>query len=93
MRLVGDLTTNHTGAAHDWFEGARADRSSPEASLYYWTDADPGYVGWLGHASLPKLNYADPRTFARMVSGPGSVTARWLDPSHGGVNLGFPTNG
>jgi malonate-semialdehyde dehydrogenase (acetylating)/methylmalonate-semialdehyde dehydrogenase len=20
------------------------------------------------------------------------VTARWLDPSHGGVNLGFPTN-
>ncbi|WP_242901482.1 CoA-acylating methylmalonate-semialdehyde dehydrogenase [Actinomadura terrae] len=22
-----------------------------------------------------------------------AVTARWLDPSHGGVNLGFPTNG
>jgi malonate-semialdehyde dehydrogenase (acetylating)/methylmalonate-semialdehyde dehydrogenase len=21
------------------------------------------------------------------------VTARWLDPSHGGINLGFPTNG
>ncbi|MEV4365892.1 aldehyde dehydrogenase family protein, partial [Nonomuraea sp. NPDC049637] len=21
------------------------------------------------------------------------VTSRWLDPSHGGVNLGFPTNG
>jgi malonate-semialdehyde dehydrogenase (acetylating)/methylmalonate-semialdehyde dehydrogenase len=22
-----------------------------------------------------------------------AITARWLDPSHGGVNLGFPTNG
>ncbi|WP_433326632.1 CoA-acylating methylmalonate-semialdehyde dehydrogenase [Spirillospora sp. CA-294931] len=22
-----------------------------------------------------------------------AVTSRWLDPSHGGVNLGFPTNG
>ncbi|HXA62699.1 MAG TPA: CoA-acylating methylmalonate-semialdehyde dehydrogenase [Streptosporangiaceae bacterium] len=22
-----------------------------------------------------------------------AVTARWLDPSHGGLNLGFPTNG
>jgi malonate-semialdehyde dehydrogenase (acetylating) / methylmalonate-semialdehyde dehydrogenase len=21
------------------------------------------------------------------------VTSRWLDPSHGGLNLGFPTNG
>ncbi|MEV4747023.1 aldehyde dehydrogenase family protein, partial [Streptosporangium sp. NPDC049248] len=21
------------------------------------------------------------------------VTSRWLDPGHGGVNLGFPTNG
>jgi len=22
-----------------------------------------------------------------------AVTSRWLDPSHGGVNLGFPVNG
>ncbi|CAL8978940.1 Maltodextrin glucosidase [Cellulomonas sp. T2.31MG-18] len=78
MRLVGDLTTNHTGAGHDWFEAARADRSAPEASLYYWTDTEPGYVGWLGHPSLPKLNYGADSTFERMVSSPGSVTARWL---------------
>jgi malonate-semialdehyde dehydrogenase (acetylating)/methylmalonate-semialdehyde dehydrogenase len=24
---------------------------------------------------------------------PKAVSARWLDPSHGGVNLGFPTSG
>jgi malonate-semialdehyde dehydrogenase (acetylating)/methylmalonate-semialdehyde dehydrogenase len=21
-----------------------------------------------------------------------AITARWLDPSHGGINLGFPQN-
>ncbi|KJQ49319.1 methylmalonate-semialdehyde dehydrogenase, partial [Mycolicibacterium neoaurum] len=22
-----------------------------------------------------------------------AITTRWLDPSHGGINLGFPENG
>ncbi|MBM2623688.1 glycoside hydrolase family 13 protein [Actinoplanes sp. LDG1-06] len=46
LRLIGDLTTNHTGDAHPWF-GRR-----PE--FYY-----PG-VFWLGVPSLPKLNWASP---------------------------------
>ena len=60
MRIMGDLTTNHTGDGHEWFARAQADRSSEEASFYYWQDADPGYVGWLEHASLPKLDYTAP---------------------------------
>ena len=44
LRLIGDLTTNHTGDAHPWF----ADRPD----FYY-----PG-VFWLGQPSLPKLNWA-----------------------------------
>ncbi len=27
-----------------------------------------------------------------VVQGDKAVTSRWLDPSHGGVNLGFPVN-
>ena len=42
MRILGDLTTNHTGAGHEWFARAQADRSSEEASFYYWTDDEPG---------------------------------------------------
>ena len=80
MRVVGDLTTNHTGAGHEWFERARADRSSAEASFYYWTDDEPGYVGWLEHASLPKLNYGAPELTERMITGAGSVAERWLRP-------------
>jgi alpha-glucosidase len=81
MRLVGDLTTNHTGDAHDWFRRAVADPSSPERSFYYWTDEEPGYVGWLGHASLPKLDHHAAALAERLIEGPGSVVGRYLgDP-------------
>jgi len=70
MRLVGDLTTNHTGDAHDWFRRAVVDPAAEERSFYYWQDAEPGYVGWLGHASLPKLDHHAPALAARMFAGP-----------------------
>ncbi|MEV7972189.1 glycoside hydrolase family 13 protein [Cellulomonas sp. NPDC089187] len=77
MRIVGDLTTNHTGAAHDWFLRAQAHPDAPERSFYYWTDTAPGYVGWLGHASLPKLNHNAPALTTRMAE----VVTRYLaDP-------------
>ncbi|WP_263118937.1 glycoside hydrolase family 13 protein [Cellulomonas sp. RIT-PI-Y] len=78
MRIVGDLTTNHTGVSHDWFHRAQ-DPGSEENSFYYWTDTEPGYVGWLGHASLPKLNHNAPALTARM----DSVVARYLDRPFG----------
>lgn len=78
MRLVGDLTTNHTGDAHDWFQRAVADPASPERDFYYWRDEHPGYVGWLGHASLPKLNHHAPGLAGRLLDGPASVVGRYL---------------
>lgn len=80
MRILGDLTTNHTGAGHEWFARALGDRASEEAEFYYWSQDDPGYVSWLEHASLPKLNYNAPALAARMVEGPDSVIGRWLAP-------------
>lgn len=78
MHVIGDLTTNHTGVGHEWFARAQADAASEEASFYYWTDSAPGYVGWLEHASLPKLNYAARSLARRMIEGPESVAGRWL---------------
>lgn len=78
MRLLGDLTTNHTGAGHEWFVRALADPASAERGFYYWTDGDPGYASWLEFASLPKLNYASAELSARMIEGPGSVVGRYL---------------
>ncbi|MFF1528579.1 glycoside hydrolase family 13 protein [Cellulomonas sp. NPDC058312] len=78
MRLVGDLTTNHTGDAHDWFRRAVADPDAPERAFYHWRDEHPGYVGWLGHASLPKLDHHAPGLAERLLTGPGSVVGRYL---------------
>ncbi|MET0435112.1 MAG: glycoside hydrolase family 13 protein [Cellulomonas sp.] len=83
MRLVGDLTTNHTGDAHDWFRRALGDPASEERSFYYWQDAEPGYVGWLGHASLPKLDHHAPALAARMFGGPSSIVGRYLSEPFG----------
>lgn len=76
MRIMGDLTTNHTGDGHEWFRRAVADRGSQEASFYHWTE--DGHVGWLGHASLPKLDHRAPALADRLVRGPRSVVAHWL---------------
>ncbi len=78
MRLMGDFTTNHTGAGHEWFERALADRSAPEAGFYYWDDSELGYAAWLDVPTLPKLNYATQALADRMIDGPQSVIGRWL---------------
>jgi alpha-glucosidase len=77
IRVVGDLTTNHTGAHHDWFEAARADPTSDERGFYRFGD-DDSYVSWLDIASLPKLDHTNVELARRLYDGPDSVVARWL---------------
>lgn len=73
LRVVGDLTTNHTGAGHEWF-AASADPAAPESAHYLWNEAHDDWVGWLGHRGLPKLDWRDPALAARM----DAVVRRWL---------------
>lgn len=78
MKLIGDLTTNHTGISHEWFQTALADENSEERSYYYW-NSDDDYACWLGVKSLPKLNYNSQALRQRMY-GPGGVVRRYLEP-------------
>ncbi|GCD90750.1 glycoside hydrolase family 13 protein [Nocardioides sp. LS1] len=80
-RLLGDLTTNHTGDTHEWFTSAVADPESPTRDWYYFRH-DGSYECWMGHGTLPKLNLAHPGLRAAMVEGPDSVVARWLRPPY-----------
>lgn len=80
MRLVGDLTTNHSGDDHPWFRAAMGDPSSPERSFYY-VGADGQYVSWLGHKTLPKFDLDSAELRERMFGVDDSVISRWLrDP-------------
>jgi alpha-glucosidase len=79
LRVMGDLTTNHTGDAHEWFIAARADPDAPEAAYYFFEQHPDDYACWMGHRSLPKLDQSDPALRERLYDGPRSIVARWLD--------------
>ncbi|MGP7961546.1 alpha-amylase family glycosyl hydrolase [Sanguibacter sp. A247] len=81
IRVIGDLTTNHTGDAHEWFTTAHHAPGTPESEFYYWNDdANDDYVAWADVPSLPKLNWNSAELRRRFVEGPTSVVARWLLP-------------
>jgi alpha-glucosidase len=75
MRIVGDITPNHTGDKHEWFQAAlRGDE--PERGFYYFDDSIPGgYESWLGHRSLPKLDWRSEELHERFAG----VLQRYLD--------------
>lgn len=76
IRVLGDLTTNHTGSEHDWFAAAQASDDAPERGFYHFDEALPaGYEAWMGVPSLPKLNWRSDELRVRMAA----VARRWVD--------------
>src|SRR5690606_15669200 len=81
IRVIGDLTSNHSGDAHEWFRAAHGNPGAPESAFYLWLDAAQNdYVSWLGHRSLPKFNWNSQELRTRFIEGPDSVVARFLKP-------------
>ena len=79
IRVIGDLTSNHSGDAHEWFEASYGRPGTPESEFYYWRDdAQLDYESWLGVPSLPKLNWNSHELRRRFIEGEGSVVAKWL---------------
>ncbi|MDN5893901.1 MAG: glycoside hydrolase family 13 protein [Nocardioides sp.] len=80
-RILGDLTTNHTGDTHEWFRRAVTHASSPERDYYYFRP-DGSYESWMGHHTLPKLDHTNPELRTAFVEGPESIVGRWLQPPY-----------
>ena len=73
LRILGDLTSNHTGDTHEWFRTAAADPTSLERAFYYFSP-DGGHEGWKGVSTLPKLDHLDAELGRRLRH----VVMRWL---------------
>ncbi|WP_238385291.1 glycoside hydrolase family 13 protein [Nesterenkonia muleiensis] len=84
MRVIGDLTTNHSGDQHIWFQRALKDPTSPERRFYYFADGHSGsdYESWLGTETLPKFDWTSPELRRAFIEGPDSVVAKWLKPPY-----------
>ncbi|ANS80033.1 Maltodextrin glucosidase [Serinicoccus hydrothermalis] len=84
IRVMGDITTNHTGDAHEWYAAARRDPDGEFGAWYVRDGEDRGrWVTWLGVESLPKLDHANAGLRARLTEGPQSVIERWLGEGGG----------
>lgn len=84
IRIIGDLTTNHSGIAHEWFRAAHRHPEAPESAFYYFhDDANETYETWLDADTLPKFDWSSDELRRRFVDGEGSVVARWLQPPYG----------
>ncbi|HEY5660112.1 MAG TPA: glycoside hydrolase family 13 protein [Gaiellaceae bacterium] len=70
MRVISDLTTNHTGDRHEWFTGGERD--------LYLFDEGGDYEAWWGIKSLPKLNWRSPELRRRLQH----VARKWLQPPY-----------
>ncbi|HXD28230.1 MAG TPA: glycoside hydrolase family 13 protein, partial [Arthrobacter sp.] len=80
LRVVGDLTANHSGDAHEWFRAAYRTPDAPESDFYYFSEANTRYLAWLGVESLPKFNWRSPGLRDRFILADDSMVARWLLP-------------
>ena len=80
LKVMGDLTANHSGDAHEWFQRALAAPGSEEAGYYYFNADHSSYEAWYGVPSLPKLNWASAGLRDKFVLDDDSPVARWLRP-------------
>ncbi|MEU5904298.1 glycoside hydrolase family 13 protein [Micromonospora sp. NPDC047527] len=81
-RLLGDITSNHTGDAHEWFTAATSDVCAPERGLYYFDEITGDYESWNGVKSLPKLNWGSDDLRRRFATADDAPLRRWLRPPY-----------
>lgn len=83
LKVIGDLTSNHSGDKHEWFRSAYGDPEAPESGFYYWQNEEhTQYASWLGVPSLPKFDWNSAELRRRFIEGPDSVVAKWLEPPY-----------
>ena len=81
ITLIGDLTLNHSGAAHDWFVARAGGPDAPERDFFYFDETLPhGYARGSACASLPTLELAERRAArAACARARGAGSSRGLD--------------
>ena len=78
LKVIGDLTSNHSGVGHEWFQAAYKNPAAPESDFYYFTEKNTKYDSWFGVPSLPKFNWKSQELRKRFIEGKASVVAKWL---------------
>ncbi|GGI12278.1 alpha-glycosidase [Galliscardovia ingluviei] len=79
IKVIGDLTLNHSGSSHPWFLKGRDCPDSEEHNFYYFDSTLPiGYASFSGVSSLPKFNHSNMELRKRLYEGAQSSTAYFM---------------
>ncbi len=73
MKLILDISINHTGIAHRWVQEGRP---------YYFKKADGSLEGWCGVETLPVLDYRNEELRDLIYRGDDAVLRKWLRPPY-----------
>ncbi len=76
IKVVVDISINHTGSNHPWFLKAQEDLSSDEAGYYY--KEGESYRYWAGVKTLPQLNYNSKKLRALIYQSDDSAMKKYL---------------
>lgn len=89
IKVILDVSINHTGIANRWFnrdgtffpktEGAYNNPDAPERSFYFF-NPDNTYKAWAGVETLPTLNYTSQALRNKLYRAPDSLVKKWLKP-------------
>jgi alpha-glucosidase len=79
IRLVLDVSINHTGSDHQWFQDALKNPYSPYRDYYYFSH-DNEYRAWLGFKTLPQLNYGSKQLRDFIWEGKDAFLKKYLRP-------------
>ena len=77
IRVICDVSINHTGSKHPWFINAL---SGGEFSDFYCKNNDGSYVFWAGVETLPQLNYNNRKLRDLIYRDADSVLKKYLKP-------------
>ncbi len=73
MRIILDISINHTGLDHSWVEDKR---------YFYLEDKDGTLKGWAGFKGLPVLDYRHEEVRDLIYRNEDSVLKKWLKPPY-----------
>lgn len=79
IRVVVDISINHTSPQNAWFVKAMADPGSKERGYYYITE-DGDYAKWAGVATMPQLNFNSQALRDELYRSPDSAMQKFLRP-------------
>lgn len=83
MYFLGDITLNHCGMNHQWFESALEPAALEREFFSFDPALEHGYECWCGVPSLPKFNYTSELLRERLITSDSAPLRTWLQGEHG----------